>query len=67
MGLAGGAYMAYSFAFFAWPPLAARLTTPTLLLGTIGEATLTVWLLAVGVRVRPLDPSKRAPVAPAAA
>jgi hypothetical protein len=49
MAAGGSAYMAYSFCAFAWPDLATRLSAPTLMLGTLGEAALTFWLLTFGV------------------
>ena len=49
MVLAGLAYMTYSFAYFISPSFAATLRPFTLLPGFIGEGSLTVWLLAVGV------------------
>src|SRR5665213_2072041 len=49
MTAAGVSYMLYSFAYFVSPSLAAWLSTYALLLGSIGEIALTVWLLVVGI------------------
>lgn len=49
MAIAGLAYMAYSFGDFISPALGALLSSPALVLGGLGEAVLTLWLLVVGV------------------
>ena len=49
LALGGVAYMAHSFAEFVDPALGARVAGYALGLGSLGEAVLTVWLLAVGV------------------
>ena len=49
MALGGLAYMTFSFAAFASPPAASILAPYALMLGTLGEASLTLWLLAVGL------------------
>jgi hypothetical protein len=46
MGVAGLAYIAYSFTDFVSPPLAAGLSSSAVMLGGLGEAALTLWLLA---------------------
>jgi hypothetical protein len=46
MAAGGLAYMTYSFTSFISPPLATRLSSPALLLGSLGEIALTLWLLA---------------------
>jgi hypothetical protein len=45
----GLAYMTYSFADFVSPHLAAGFASWPLLLGTLGEVALTLWLLVVGL------------------
>jgi hypothetical protein len=49
MAIGGLAYMSYSFADFVSPPLAASFSSWPLLLGTLGEVALTLWLLVVGL------------------
>jgi hypothetical protein len=49
MGAGGLSYMVYSFVYFASPSIAAGLSSYTLLLGSIGEIALTLWLLGVGI------------------
>jgi hypothetical protein len=49
MVAAGMSYMLYSFAYFALPSLAAWLSSYALLFGSIGELSLTAWLLVVGI------------------
>ncbi|MGC1459474.1 MAG: DUF4386 domain-containing protein [Steroidobacteraceae bacterium] len=49
MGAAGMSYMLYSFAYCASPSFAAGISPYALVLGSIGEIALTVWLLAVGI------------------
>jgi hypothetical protein len=49
MAIAGLAYMTYSFADFVSPSLGASLSSYALMLGFLGEAALTVWLLIFGV------------------
>ncbi len=49
MIVGGLAYMTYSFTDFISPSLAARLASPAMMLGGLGEAVLTLWLLLVGV------------------
>jgi len=52
MAVGGLAYMTYSFAGFVTPSAAASLSPYTLVLGGLGEAALTLWLLAAGVNVQ---------------
>lgn len=52
MVVAGMAYMTYSFADFASPSAAVSLSSYALLLGGLGEAALTLWLLTAGVNVQ---------------
>jgi hypothetical protein len=49
LAIGGAAYMIYSFADFVSPHMAARFASWPLLLGTLGEVALTVWLLVVGL------------------
>lgn len=49
MSVAGLAYLTYSLADFVSPALGASLSSVTLMLGGLGEAALTLWLLVVGV------------------
>jgi len=49
LAIGGVAYMTYSFADFVSPHLAARFASWPLLLGTLGEVVLTLWLLVVGL------------------
>lgn len=49
LGAGGLSYMVYSFVHFAFPHVAAGLSSYALLLGSIGEIALTSWLLAVGI------------------
>jgi hypothetical protein len=52
MAVAGLAYITYSFADFVSPSTAASLSPYAVGLGGLGEVALTVWLLAVGVKVQ---------------
>lgn len=49
LALGGLGYMAYSFASFAAPAIAAELSPYALTLGSLGEVVLTLWLLLVGL------------------
>ena len=49
LALGGGAYLGYSLADFVSPSLASAFAGPALLLGSLGEAVLTLWLLVFGV------------------
>ncbi len=48
----GLAYAAYSFTDLLFPSLAASLTGPTLMLGSLGEGVLTLWLLIFGLNTK---------------
>jgi hypothetical protein len=49
LAVGGLAYALYSFAYFASPAFAASLAGYALTLGSLGEVTLTLWLLVIGV------------------
>jgi hypothetical protein len=49
MAVGGLAYMTYSFADVVSPPIAANVGAYPLILGAMGEAALTLWLLVVGL------------------
>ena len=49
MIVGGLAYVTYSFADFVSPTLAASFLSYPLILGTLGEVVLTLWLLVVGL------------------
>ncbi len=49
MAVGGIAYMTYSFTYFVSPSLATRLSSWSLLFGSLGEVALTLSLLAVGL------------------
>ena len=53
MGIGGVGYVAYSLTDMAAPAFAAGLAGPALMLGSLGEVGLTLWLLVFGV-----DPAK---------
>lgn len=61
MAVAGLAYMIYSLADFVAPSAAESLSTAAVALGGLGEAALTLWLLAAGLNVeRWMDQARRA-------
>ena len=49
LALGGAAYLGYSLTDFVAPSLAAAFAGPALLLGSLGEGVLTLWLLIFGV------------------
>jgi uncharacterized membrane protein HdeD (DUF308 family) len=49
MAVGGVAYVTYSFTDIVSPTMAASLLPYPLILGTIGEVVLTLWLLVVGL------------------
>ena len=51
VGIAGLAFLTNSFAFFVAPALESALRNYMLALDGIGEISLTVWLLVMGVSV----------------
>ena len=51
LAVGGLAYSAYSLAYFISPGIAARLAPSALILGSLGEAALTLWLLVFGLNV----------------